>query len=75
MLNKSWALLTRAEIKTEEKLTPGQARIVDSLVRAARKLPKDFTLSVNDEGLHVGKRITPGFSKNVASVKRRSFQF
>lgn len=75
MLNKSWALLTQAEIEAEEKLTVKESRAVEDLVRAARLLPKVFTLKVDDEGLHIGKRITPGYSRNVAAVKRRSFKF
>lgn len=71
--NKTWATLTEAEIDAEAKLTAKESRAVAALVRAARRLPSNLTLRTDDEGLIIGKRITPGYSRNVAAVKRRSF--
>lgn len=52
----------------EAKLTAKESRAVDDLVEAVKRLPKNFCLSVDDEGFFVQKRITRGFAQNVGSV-------
>jgi hypothetical protein len=73
--NKTWAELTQAEVDAEAKLTAKESRAVSSLVRAVRRLPSGFCLSVDDEGFSVQKRITKGFAMGVAAVKRKTLHF
>jgi hypothetical protein len=69
--------MTEEEIEKEAKLTPKEQSAVDAFVEAAKSLPRSLCVGISDyddgdDGLAVYKRITPGMTRVVANVRKKS---
>lgn len=72
---KTYFDLTDKELKARAKLGPKEKEAVDALKTAVKALPRSICLEVDEEGLHISKRITAGSAKEVAKVRKASLEF
>lgn len=67
--------LTDKERAKGKKLTPKERAAVDAFLAAAKALPRSLCIDLDEVGITVSKRITPGAAMQVAALRKRTLEF
>jgi hypothetical protein len=75
MDHKTLSDLTPEQVERRARLTPKEKAAVDALVAAAKALPSTICIDVDEDGLTVQKRVTRGYARGVAHLRKKSLNF